>query len=134
MLKHFVRYIRRGPEGKRNVYEEIPKRDFKFVSILDSQVIGFQFFDKLIVEEDGEILEGKEKNYSGVYYKGTRMTQEDLSHIKTIHAALILNAMGLCNHRECVKTGEDEFYLLHQNDVVLSEEQIREIIQNEVGG
>ena len=134
MLKHFVRYIRRGPEGKKSVYEEIPERDLRFVSIMDSQVIGFQFFDKVIVEEDGEVLEGKEKNYSGVYYKGIHMTKEELSHIETIHATLILNAMGLCNLSECVKTGEDEFYLLHQNDVVLSEEQIREIIQNEVGG
>ena len=77
MLKHYVEYLYPGIFLSESSVSEISERDVSMVSIPDN-CFGFRFFDRTETVVDGEILTGHRKNISGWYYKGEKMTLEQV--------------------------------------------------------
>lgn len=75
----------------------------------------FRFFDRTEEVIDGETLTGKEKNVSGWYYFGQRMTLEEVNGMNLPNLISHMKETGL----SAVRTKFNQFFLLGENDIVL---------------
>lgn len=81
MLKHFVEFV--YPAGifflyyERHTGGEVTERKHELVTVPE-RALGYCFYDQeQIVTDDGELLIGKRKNYSGFTYFGQAHTLEE---------------------------------------------------------
>lgn len=119
MLKHYVEFLTPGLIVSNSSVEEIAERDPNKVELSDG-CFGFRFFDRTEVVVDGETLTGSRKNVSGWYYKGEKMTLDQVKAVNNIGEYNILISNMECNHWDAVvKTDFGQFMELHKNDVVI---------------
>ena len=119
-LKHYIEYLYPGIFLSNSSVSEIPERDVSKVSIPDD-CCGFRFFDRTETVLDGEILIGHRKNISGWYYKGEKMTIEQVKATYGYdHNYSILISNMECNDvGAVVKTKFGNFMPLHDEDEVI---------------
>ena len=127
MLKHYVEYLYPGilfsiskAFKPNSSFSEISERDVSKVSISEN-CIGFRFFDRTETVLDGEILICHRKNISGWYYKGEKMTIEQVKETygNDDNFRIIISSME-CNDVEfVVKTRFGQFIPLHYKDEVI---------------
>lgn len=69
MLKHYVTYWYPGVFVAEDLTKPISERNPKEAALQASEgAYGFSFHDREETEVDGEVLRGKKKNLSGMYY------------------------------------------------------------------
>ncbi len=119
-LRHYIEYAHFGIVVNEVSVREISERDVSKVSIPDN-CIGFRFFDRTVVTVDRENLTGKRKNISGWYYRGEKMTLEQIKAAygnDRNYKNLILN-MEINHIRAVVRTKFDQFIPLDYDDQVI---------------
>ena len=120
MIKHYVMYLHAGIPFFRTSVEEIPERIVENVE-LSGDKLCFCFFDRTVAIVDGETLSGEDKNCSGWYYKGEKLTIEDF-HAMYGNEGVLADTIA---HYEkngintIVKTHLGQFLPLAEGDVVL---------------
>lgn len=120
MLKHYVEYQYFGIPFSETSVREISERDVSKVSISDN-CFGFRFFDRTMTVVDGEILTGNRKNISGWYYKGEKMTLEQVKATlgNDDNYRILISKMGCNDVSTVVKTKFGQFRPLHDGDEVI---------------
>ena len=118
-LFHFVEMKCSDGNRIRNKVQYVENRDIAYVDYSDHRILGFRFYDISAIKIDGEILKGNPKNISGWYYKGKKMTLEQLKEVQTEDAAAMVYAMETYIKDECVDTGFGKYFILEKDDVVL---------------
>lgn len=119
MLKHYVEILSPGTVVCYSSVEEIAERDPNKVELTDD-CFAFRFFDRTIIVTDGKTRTGSKKNVSGWYYKGEKMTLDQVKAANNTgeYNTLIFNME--CDHLDAVvKTDFGKFVELHENDVVI---------------
>jgi hypothetical protein len=98
------------PVDNRNVTIDLPKGAY-----------GYRFFERTEVEQDGETLIGNKKNYSGIHYKGTVYTLEELEQQfpSEEHRILISNIKNN-GHKKAIRTIVGNWQPFEDNDVLLN--------------
>lgn len=66
MLKHYITFYMPGAFYPEDHTEEVESRDMP--NSIPSTAFAFEFFDRTVVDVDGEQLKGRVKNISGRYY------------------------------------------------------------------
>lgn len=89
MLKHYVEFVYPGIMVSETSEKEIKSRDQKIV--LPKGAFGYHFFDREEVTKDGEVLVGKDKNHSGFFYEGRKMSLADVEREEPDQRILISN-------------------------------------------
>jgi len=116
-LKHYVTFYYPGSfvneeETKlissRRDEVEIPRGSF-----------GYRFFDRTETELNGEMLKGKPKNHSGMYYLGRKMSLAEVKKELPKERILISNMEGN-NYKYVVKTIRGNFQPFEKRDKVIS--------------
>lgn len=77
-----------------------------------------QFFEQTEEMVDGEKLIGKERNFSGMYYRGVKYTMEEACQMEGENSILCSNARGN-NWNSLVKHCMGGWQKLDEHDVVL---------------
>lgn len=81
---------------------------------------GFRFYDQEEEDRNGEMLKGVQKNYSGWYFIGRKMTLEDVK--KEMPDSKILISNMECNrYKAVVHTKRGQCFSLGDNDIVMAE-------------
>jgi len=115
MIKYFVEYLQPGILMAETYNKEIPAREIQYAP---ENCPGFRFYDREVVELDGEELQGKPKNYSNYFYRGTELTLEKVKETMSDHRILIENME--CNHYDrVVQIKNGQIWPLHDGDIVL---------------
>ena len=116
MLKHYVEFLYPGfvPES---CYEEITERDPNKI-IFPKGSYGFRFVDREEIELREETLKGAYKNQSGWYYRGRKMSLEDVKREKP-EETILINNMTYNNQKYIVWTNFGQAFPLEENDVVI---------------
>ena len=120
MLKHYVEYLSPGIFISETSVSEISERDVKKVEIPDN-CFGFRFFDRTVTVIDGEMLTGDRKNISNWYYKGEKMTLDQVKETfgnDSKYKNLIWN-MEHNNYSAVVKTQFGQFMPLADGDKII---------------
>ena len=120
MLKHYVEYLYPGILFSETSVSEISERDVSKVSISDN-CFGFRFFDRTVTVVDGEILTGNTKNISGWYYKGEKMTLEQVkaTYGNDDNYRILIFNMECNDVGAVVKTKFGQFMPLRDEDEVI---------------
>ena len=120
MLKHYVEYLHPGIFVSETSVSEIPERDVSKIEISDN-CFGFRFFDRTVTVVDSEMLTGDIKNISGWYYRGEKMTLEQVKATfgnDSEYSSLISNME--CNDvGAVVKTKFGQFIPLNDGDEMI---------------
>ena len=121
MLKHYVEFFYCGSffsETKvkliknRNEVFEIPKNSY-----------GCRYFVREEVKKGDEILMGKEKNYSGMYYIGEVMSLEEVKEkrLSIRESKTLINNMEGNKWKHVVKTRRGNFQPFYKEDKLIDE-------------
>jgi len=99
--------------------EEVKERDHTIIDA-PKDCFGYRFFSREEAEDHGEILKGKNKDYSGFYYFGTVMTKEQVEkHVD--NPDTLLSNMRINNWDRVVKTRLGNFQPFNRDkDVILT--------------
>ena len=89
MINTYIRYLYPGVFCSDESVLQV--KDRTIPKTIPKGVFGFQFFDREVIEKDGEKLFGKEKNHSRYTYFGTKMTREQVENEKPRELILIQN-------------------------------------------
>jgi hypothetical protein len=89
MIKHYIETLYPGFVFAEQSSHEIPER--KRPNDLSNNCIGYRFFDREVIEENGEILKGEPKNYSPMTYIGKELTLEEVKATMPNEHILISN-------------------------------------------
>lgn len=120
MLKNYVEFLSPGAHAIEHSVKEIPERDAKKVELSDT-CFGFRFFDRTVINIDGETFTGERKNVSGWYYIGKKLTLKKLKAAfgnDENYRTLIFN-MEIREFNAVVETKFGYFIPLHDDDKVL---------------
>lgn len=115
MIKHFIEYLTPGFFVAEDYSKEIPERKLEYAP---EHCSGFRFYDREIVDLDGELLQGKPKNYSPYYYKGTELTLDEVKKTMSNHHILIGN-MESNKWNRVVKLSGGQIWPLRDGDIVI---------------
>ena len=78
------------------------------------------FYDRVFGEIDGEVVQGKEKNKSPTYYKGTEFTAEEAIRACGEDSILAEN-IKINGYRRLVRTTKNQWFPLQDGDIVIRE-------------
>ncbi len=100
--------------------EEVSSRDYKELNKIPNECYVFRFFDQTLFKaQDGEVVFGKPKNISGLYYpQGQIMTLEEIKKEFPPEHTLIQN-MKKNGWRKQVKARDGHFYPLDLEDRIV---------------
>lgn len=120
MLRHYVEYLYPGLIVNESSVKEIAERDEKKVEVTDN-CFGFRFFDRTVTIIDGETLTGERKNVSGWYYKGEKLTLDQLkkSFDNDKNYRRVISNMECNGYAAVLKNKFGQFIPLNYNDTVI---------------
>ena len=117
MLKHYVEYFYLGILFPRIEVKEILERRVDSID-LPNGAYGFRFFDREVINKNGETLIGKMKNISERYYKGEIYTLQDVKN--KFHTEDILISNMKCNGwGKVIKTCCGNFLPFRKGDKII---------------
>lgn len=117
MLKHYVEFLYPGILFGESSIREVDNRNPYSVTIPD-EAYGFRFLDKEEIAIDDEILKGKNKNVSGWYYQGRKMSIEDVKR-EMPNKNILIDNMISNRYGFIVFTKFGQAFPLEDNDTVL---------------
>ena len=120
MIKHYVEFYSPGSFFPETSVREIKSR--KFPLTIPKSCYGYHFFDMEQIEKNGEILNGKRKNNSGMTYFGKEYSIEELERDFPKEKILIRNIKGN-GYLAAVKTRRGNWQGLTKRDKVINENQ-----------
>ena len=117
MKKTFIEYLHLGVIICDTSITEVASRDIP--KNIPKSCIAFRFFDKTIMEIEGEILKGKPNNLSGWHYLDGK--EYSLSEMETERPDLItvIYKMKTNKSNRAIVTNWGQVFLLEDNDIVL---------------
>ena len=118
--KHYVEYLHAAIPFFKTSVEEVSERVVENV-VLGGDKLGFRFFDKTVAYTEEEPLYGAPRNLSGWYYKGERLSLQD---VKDIYGSecIVMDAISRLTengYTSFVKTNLGQFIPLMDGDTVL---------------
>lgn len=116
MLVKYVRFYRPGILVSEPYDKKINSREDKVV--LPDNAYAYSFFDREETEKDGEILYGKDKNFSETFYSGREMNLAEVKNEMPDKKILIQN-MEMNGYERIVMTKFHQAMPLEKNDRVL---------------
>ena len=118
--KHYVEYLHAAIPFFKTSVEEVSERVVENV-VLDGDKLGFSFFDKTVAYTDEEILSGEPRNRSGWYYKGEKISLEDIQDIYGSEGIVVdaVSRLAEKGFTSFVKTPLGQFIPLYDCDNVL---------------
>ena len=124
MLKHYVKFWYPGISVSENTVEEIESKDIQNIEV-PQNAYAFSLYDIEIVEFEGEILRGKPKNVSSMYYcGGTKKNYRTVCKEKGSDSILAGNM--LCNNWDCViETPYHQYFPIRDKDILLTTWTVR---------
>lgn len=121
MLKHYVEFLYPGIFTSESSSKQVEKRDSNLIEIPEGS-FGFRFYDiEEFTTESGKILKGEIENYSGWYYKGQKMSLEDVK-IQMPEKEILISNMEINGWDYIVFTKYGQAFPLNINDSVIKEE------------
>lgn len=119
MTKIYVEFLYGGMFSDTGAPQEITHRDPSKIVIPDG-ACGFRFYEREVVWVNNEECKSNIKNPTGWYYKGTKLSLDDVKarNVGGRHDILIGNME--CNHWDYVCMFDGGYvYPLNKNDIVL---------------
>lgn len=118
MLKTYVSYGLPGLFVSEMVSKEVDSRDFENVERYP-RAYGFHFYDvEEVMADGGEILKGSAKNYSGWYYWGKKVSQDE---VRAQNGECTLLSNMICNGWDyVVETDGGSHFPFYDKDTMLS--------------
>lgn len=86
MIQHYIQYLQPGVIMSDTYEKKIDHRDHEKVGVLPEYTFGFRFFDREEIEQNGEILRGTPKNFSGWTIEGEVKKLADISDMPDLRA------------------------------------------------
>ena len=121
MLKHYVEFFYPGVFVAETSDRQIKKRDAKSIKRPDDKPYAFRFFSREEKKSNGEILSGKNKDYSGMYYfAGEVYTIEQLKCEFSKESILIRNVEAN-GYKAAIFTDCGNWQPIEKNTIVLKE-------------
>ena len=117
MLQQYIEFFYPG-----SFFPETTKRpvdDRRPIASPPDGVYGYRFFAREEVRQGGEVLSGKEKDYSGMTYFGDVLTADDIEKLPGDHKTLLIN-MWCNNWPRVVCTVRGNFQPLQDADMCVS--------------
>lgn len=118
-LKQYVEFLYPGILFPESEIREVSDRD----SLIDApkNCFAYQFFERQETNaEDGEVLLGKPKNYSGRFYFGKLKTLEDVKK-ETPEARTLISNMESNNWNPVVLTRRGNYQPFGERDQIVSD-------------
>jgi len=117
-LKHFVEYFYPGIIVSDSSAEETKHRDYTKIKV-PKEAYGFKFYDREVIVDNGEILKGKSKNHSSMFYHmGQIMTKADVKKRVKKNYTLLSN-MRINEWEKVIKTKFNQFMPYEKGDVII---------------
>ena len=118
--KHYVEYLHAAIPFFKTSVEEVSERVVENI-VLDGDKLGFSFFDKTVAYTDTETLSGEPRNRSAWYYKGERMSLEDVKDMYGSEGIVVdaVSRLAEKGFTSFVKTPLGQFLPLFEEDTVL---------------
>ena len=117
--KHYVEYLHAAIPFFKTSVEEVRERIVEKV-VLTGDKLAFRFFDKTAAVIDGETLTGDPRNHTGWYYKGEKLSLEE---VRAMYGTDAWNdTISRCEengYTTFVKTNLGQLFPLEDSDTVL---------------
>lgn len=121
MIKHYVSFLLPGIIVCETITREVKLRDPEAARPYPKNSFAFMFYDREEETVNGELLAGKNKNYSGTYYiDGRILTVEEVKKLYPEDKILIDNTT-FNNIDKVIVTRLGNFQPYNDNDTVVKE-------------
>ncbi|MEE9510396.1 MAG: hypothetical protein V3V81_07880 [Candidatus Bathyarchaeia archaeon] len=119
MLKHYVEFFYCGSFFSETDVKLIKNRRELFT--IPKGCYGYRFFDREEAEQKGEMLWGKKKNYSGIYYFGEVMSLKEVKEqrLSIRGSKMLINNMEGNGWKRIVKTRMGNFQPFSKRDKII---------------
>lgn len=118
MLKHYVEFMYPGILFSETSETPVKRRDSALVK-KPNMSYGFRFFDREETKKNGEILIGRNKNYSSVYFFGGEVYTLARVKAELPNKDILISNMESNGYKRVVKTRFGQFLPLEKRDRVL---------------
>jgi len=121
MLKHYVKFLYPAILFPESIEREIKSRNYKKLNRIPKDCFGFRFFDREEVKKNGEILKGRIKNWSGMYYFGKIYTIDQLKKEFPKERILIGNVERNSRTGKAIRTRCGNWQIFEKGDKLIGE-------------
>ena len=121
MLKHYVEFLYPGVLMSESSIREVKTKAYKKLQRIPKTCFGFRFFDRQELKSNGEILKGKEKNWSGTYYFGKIYTANQVKNTFPSERILVRNIERNSPTSRGIKTRWGNWQMFERGDKVIGE-------------
>jgi len=116
MIVEYIEWLYPGSFFAESSTEPVPNRERP--REIPENANGYRFFSRQEIESQGEVLRGKNTNYSGWTYFGEEYDHDALNELGEDYNILKSNIISN-GYRAAVKTINGNWYPLHDNDRVV---------------